>query len=125
VKILLDTHVALWWSNDPTFLEKRARDAIADGANEVFLSAASVWEAAIKVAAGRLSTPTSIEESSAADGIAELPIRWLHAVRAASLPVHHADPFDRMLIAQALEESMVLATRDPLIRQYAVATLLA
>jgi PIN domain nuclease of toxin-antitoxin system len=104
-------------------LEQDAREAIADDANEVFLSAASVWEAAIKASAGRLSTPTSIEEAAAEAGVAELAIGWEHARRAADLPPLHRDPFDRMLVAQALQEGMVVATRDPLVRQYAVPTL--
>jgi PIN domain nuclease of toxin-antitoxin system len=87
------------------------------------LSAASLWEAAIKVAAGRLSTPTSIDEAAADAGIAELPVRWSHARRAALLPTLHRDPFDRMLVAQALEEGLILMTRDPLVRQYAVSTM--
>lgn len=89
------------------------------------LSAASVWEAEVKIAAGRLEVPTPLLESAEAAGLEELPIRWTHAVRAASLSPLHRDPFDRMLVAQALEESLVLMTRDPLIRQYAVAVLAA
>jgi PIN domain nuclease of toxin-antitoxin system len=125
LRILLDTHVALWWANDPAHLRDEGRQAIEDGTNEVLLSAASVWEAAIKTAAGRLAAPTSIEEASAEAGIGELPIRWAHARRAATLPTLHRDPFDRMLVAQALEEGLVLMTRDPLVRQYSVATLTA
>jgi PIN domain nuclease of toxin-antitoxin system len=109
--------------NDPSQLQDGAGDAIAAGANDVFLSAASVWEAAIKVAAGRLSTPTSIDEAAADAGIAELPVRWRHARRTAVLPTLHRDPFDRMLVAQALEEGLVLMTRDAQVRQYAVSTM--
>jgi PIN domain nuclease of toxin-antitoxin system len=123
LRVLVDTHIALWWANDPARLKEDARAAIADGRNEVFLSAASVWEAAIKVVGGRLSTPTSIDEAAADAGIAELPIRWGHARRAAVLPALHRDPFDRMLVAQALEEGLVLMTRDPLVQQYAVPTM--
>jgi PIN domain nuclease of toxin-antitoxin system len=123
LRVLLDTHVALWWANDPGQLQEEARAAISDGANEVFLSAASVWEAEIKLAAGKLSTPTPIEEAAADAGIQELPIRWSHARRAGALPALHRDPFDRMLVAQALEEDLVLMTRDPLVHQYAVATM--
>ena len=114
--------MALWWANDPAELAAEARDAIEDGLNEVFLSAASVWEASIKAAAGRLAAPTPIEEAATDAGIAELPVRWAHARRAAELPDLHRDPFDRMLVAQALEEGLVLLTRDPLVRQYPVAT---
>jgi PIN domain nuclease of toxin-antitoxin system len=101
-----------------------ARDTIADGANDVFLSAASVWEAAIKVAAGRLSTPSPLAVAAKAGRIRELPISWDHARRAADLPGLHRDPFDRMLVAQALEEGLVLMTRDPLVEQYAVSTMM-
>ncbi len=111
------------WANDPTHLEKEAQDAIADGANDVFLSAVSVWEAVIKVASGRLSTPAPLEEAATAARIRELPVRWDHARRAAALPALHRDPFDRMLIAQALEEGLVLITRDSLVEQYAVSTM--
>jgi PIN domain nuclease of toxin-antitoxin system len=84
-----------------------------------------VWEAAIKVAAGRLSTPTPLEHAARASRIRELPIQWAHARRAADLPFLHRDPFDRMLVAQALEEGLVLMTRDPLVEQYAVSTTFA
>ena len=104
-------------------MEDEARSVIADGANEVFLSSASVWEVAIKVAAGRLSTPTPIDETAEDAGLLELPVRWSHARRAASLPMLHADPFDRMLVAQALDEGLVLLTRDPRVRQYAISTM--
>ncbi len=98
---------------------------IADAANEVMLSAASVWEAAIKIAAGRLKSPTPLDEVAADAGMLELPIRWRHARRAAALPALHRDPFDRMLVAQALEEGLVVMTRDPLVQQYPVPTLSA
>lgn len=110
--------------NDPTSLEPEARAAIADGANDVFLSAASVWEAAIKTAAGRLSTPAPIDEGASAAGIRELAITWRHARLASALPPLHRDPFDRMLVGQALEEGLSLITRDPLVRQYPVSTML-
>lgn len=125
MKILLDTHVALWWGNDPSRLLDEARAAIEDGANEVLLSSASVWEAEIKMVAGRLAAQWPLDEVAAESGIAELPIRWNHARRAAALPGLHRDPFDRMLVAQALEEGLVLLTRDPLIGQYAVSTMAA
>ncbi len=124
MRILLDTHVVLWWANDPDQLAGEARAMIADGSNDVFLSSASVWEAAIKTAAGRLSTPTPIEEAASTGGLRELAIKWRHARRAAALPPFHRDPFDRMLVAQALEEELVLITRDPLVQQYSAPTVL-
>ena len=98
---------------------------IADGGNDVFLSAASVWEAAIKTAAGRLTTPAPLEHGAASAGLLELEISWAHARGAASLPPLHRDPFDRMLVAQARADGLVLVTRDPLVRQYAVPTVSA
>jgi PIN domain nuclease of toxin-antitoxin system len=123
LNILVDTHVALWWLNDPAALSSEAREAIADGRNRVLLSAASVWEAAIKAAAGKLDLPESFAEAAEAAGLEELPISSRHAVRAAGLPQLHRDPFDRMLVGQALEEGLVIVTRDQLVRQYAVAAL--
>lgn len=123
MNLLLDTHVLLWWANDPAKVAADARTAIADSANEVFVSAASVWEAAIKEAAGRLAAPSPVEEAAAAAGMVELPIRWPHTRRAAALPPLHRDPFDRMLVAQSLEEGLVLVTRDPLVRQYGAPSL--
>lgn len=77
----------------------------------------------MKRAAGRLETPGSLADGAAAVGLLELPVTWKHADQAAVLPPHHSDPFDRMLVAQALEEDLVLVTRDPLVRQYPVATM--
>jgi PIN domain nuclease of toxin-antitoxin system len=122
LRILLDTHVALWWANDPGQLTDTARSMIADGRNDVFLSSASLWEAAIKTAAGRLSSPTAIDEAASTAGLRELAINWAHARSAATLPPLHRDPFDRMLVAQALVEELTLITRDPLVRQYSVQT---
>ena len=102
-----------------------ARAAVSDGANDVYLSAASVWEAELKTAAGRLALPSPLDEAAREAGIAELPIRWVDARRAAALPPLHRDPFDRMLVAQALEHRLVLVTRDPGVLQYAGLTLRA
>jgi PIN domain nuclease of toxin-antitoxin system len=121
--LLLDTHAAVWWLEDRARLTDAARNAIEDADNEVFVSAASVWEFEMKRAAGRIQTPGPLAEAAAATGLIELPVTWRHAQRAALLPPIHADPFDRMLVAQALEEGLVLVTRDPLVRQYAIATM--
>lgn len=122
--ILLDTHVALWWLSDPERLEGEALSAIREPGNMLFLSAAAVWEVVIKAASGRMPPPPGHFEAAAAQaGLAELPIGWRHCRRAASLPPLHRDPFDRIMVAQAQEEGMVIATRDPLIRQYSVAVL--
>lgn len=123
MNLLVDTHVALWWLNDPSRLTEEVRAAIAGRGNRVLLSAASVWEAQIKAALGRLDLPAPLLDSSESAGLEELPIRWFHALRAATLPPLHRDPFDRMLVAQAMEEDLVLVTRDPLVQQYSVAVL--
>ncbi|HEY4024982.1 MAG TPA: type II toxin-antitoxin system VapC family toxin [Candidatus Dormibacteraeota bacterium] len=123
MNILVDTHVALWWLIDPTSLAAEAQEAIADGGNRVMLSAASVWEAAIKAALGKLEMPESFLEAAEAAGMEELTVCSRHAIRAAGLPPLHRDPFDRMLVGQALEEGLVIVTRDPLVRQYRVAAL--
>ena len=109
----------------PARLEEQARAAIADATNDIFVSAASVWEAGVKTAAGRVTMPTSLDEMAASAGLLELAVVWRHARRAANLPLLHRDPFDRMLVAQALEEQLVLMTRDPLVQQYAAPTMLA
>lgn len=98
-------------------------EAMEDGRNTLLLSAASVWEATIKAAAGKLDLPESLAYAAEAAGMEELPICFEHAIRAAELPPLHRDPFDRMLVGQAQEDGLVIVTRDPLVRQYAVASL--
>ena len=115
----------LWWSDDPTLVRADARAAIEDARNEVLVSAASVWEAAVKVAAGRLRMPIGLDEAAVKAGFAELPISWQDARQSRALPPLHGDPFDRMLVAQALEDGLVLVTRDAVVRQYPVPTLAA
>jgi PIN domain nuclease of toxin-antitoxin system len=113
----LDTHVFLWWRADDRRLRRLARDAIAD-ADIVFVSAATAWEAGIKAALGRLRFPETIERGVEDSGFEKLPITLAHAERAARLPKHHADPFDRMLIAQAEIEDLTLVTTDRTIAAY-------
>ena len=125
MKLLLDTHVLLWWLNAPSHLDPAAEAAISDGSNEIFVSAASIWEVAIKRSTGRLVIPMPLTSTMTKAGIAELPIRWNHVRRVARLPDHHRDPFDRMLVAQALEERLVIVTRDPLVSRYAGPTIAA
>lgn len=122
---LLDTHVLLWWLSDPSQLSTDARKAIADGANSIYLSAAAAWEMAIKKALGRLEFPSNLEQVLQDDHIEVLPIGLSHALAVADLPVHHQDPFDRMLIAQAQIEGLILITRDAQIAAYDVEVLLA
>lgn len=119
MKLLLDTHAFLWWRANDRRLIHHPRTAIA-AADLVFVSAATAWEAAIKSALGRLAYPGTIEAGVEDSGFTQLPITFAHAERAACLPKHHADPFDRMLIAQAQAEGLTLVTGDPQIRRYDV-----
>jgi len=118
VRLLLDTHVFLWWCADDPRLGEAERAAIRSGANEVFLSAASVWEMAIKQALGRLEIPEPASAAAARLGIEPLPVVFDHAEATLRLPPLHRDPFDRLLLAQASVEGITLVTRDPQIRSY-------
>jgi PIN domain nuclease of toxin-antitoxin system len=122
--ILVDTHVWLWLNGSVERLSSDALALLSSPEIEVYLSAASVWEIGIKYAAGRLVLPLPPEEYIAKrlmdNGINPFPIRHGHALRAASLPLHHRDPFDRMLVAQAQMESFTLMTADGLLGDYDV-----
>jgi len=118
VRLLLDTHAFLWWCGDDPRLGDVERRAIRDGANEVFLSAASVWEMAIKQELGRLQVPEPASAAVARLGFEPLPIAFAHAEATTLLPPLHRDPFDRLLVAQARTEGLTLVTSDPLIREY-------
>jgi PIN domain nuclease of toxin-antitoxin system len=124
VRLLLDTHVFLWWRANDRRLAAAVRAAVAE-ADLVFVSAATAWEAAIKASLGRLRYPDTIEAGVEASGFDKLPISLAHAERAARLPPHHADPFDRMLIAQAQSEDLTLVTRDRSLAAYEVKLLWA
>ena len=125
MRLLLDTHALLWWLADSVELSAEAREQIADGANEVVVSAASAWEMAIKQATGKLRVPDDLASTVEASFLVQLPITFEHSFRAGSLPPHHQDPFDRMLIAQALVEGLTIVTRDPRFEPYGVPLLAA
>lgn len=112
MKVLLDTHVLLWWLADDPLLPERAAVAIADTRTEVVVSAATAWEIAIKKAAGRLEAPDDLLDALTANDFTPLSITASHAIAAGNLPPHHADPFDRMLIAQARAEALTLVSID-------------
>lgn len=114
---MLDTHVFLWWRSDDRRLGRAARDAIA-AADVVFVSAATAWEAGIKAAMGRLRFPDTIDAGVEHSGFEKLPITLAHAERAARLPKHHGDPFDRMLVAQSEIEDLMLVTNDRVMAAY-------
>ena len=124
MRYLLDTHVWLWWYLEPERLEAKTLRLLEDGGAELFFSAASIWEIAIKYRLGKLKLNPPPEDllpaELARDTIQILPISMAHALRAGALPPHHQDPFDRMLIAQAQLENMTLITADPHFSDYKV-----
>jgi PIN domain nuclease of toxin-antitoxin system len=121
--LLLDSHAFLWWINGEEPLAPAAFEAVIDPTSVVVVSAASVWELSIKRGIGQLRASGSFEEEISIHGFTDLPISAEHAERAGGLPLHHRDPFDRMLVAQAQIEDLVLVTRDPAISAYEVRTL--
>ena len=123
MRLLLDTHVLIWWDLGAT-LTPRAVRAIHE-ADQVFVSAVTGWEIAIKSSLGRLATRRSVSTAVAESGFEELPVRLLHAEQVAGLPWHHRDPFDRLLVAQARSERLTLVTRDRVFRKYGLRVLSA
>jgi PIN domain nuclease of toxin-antitoxin system len=118
MRLLLDTHIFLWYLAASRKLTKSVLTRI-EMADVVYVSAASIWEAGIKIKQGKLEANIEdLYEGIASSGFAELPISAYHSVKAANLPEHHRDPFDRMLIAQAMSEPLKLLTADGLLRQY-------
>ena len=124
-RLLLDTHALLWALESPNVLSLAAQEAVADPRNEVLVSAASVWEISIKHALNKLRVPPNLIASIGTVGFRELPITAFHAEQAGSLPLLHTDPFDRMLVAQAQAEGLILVTRDANIPRYGIRTLTA
>jgi len=119
LRLLLDTHVVLWWLvDDPTLPEEFK--AVLDHERDVYVSAATTWEVAIKQAAGKLKSTDDLPERIRNGGFRELPISFEHTVVAGRLPLLHRDPFDRMLVAQARCEGLTLATRNAQIQRYEV-----
>ena len=124
MRLLLDTHALLWALAAPARLPANAATAIRAPANAVFASAASIWEIAIKSALGKLKVNLDdLVRSSVAVGFEELAITVAHARRVRALPPRHRDPFDRMLVAQALEEGLTVVTGDTAVGAYGVPTL--
>jgi len=124
MRILLDTHCWLWWISTPEKLDPRAQQLITDSQNKVFFSAASSWEIAIKYALGKLPLPKAPEEfippRLTRDAITPLHIKHTHALHVATLPLHHRDPFDRLLISQAQMERLSIITVDRQFEAYEV-----
>jgi len=123
--LLLDTHVFLWWLDNPQLLSKAARKAIGDGNHAVYVSAAVVWEIAIKRALGKLDAPVDLEAAMSVNRFLPLPITIPHVLAVATLPGHHRDPFDRLLIAQARYEGFQFVSRDRHVARYGVPHIVA
>ena len=124
MRLLLDTHAWLRMRAEPEQLRDDTRSVLEDPSNELFVSAASAWEIATKHAAGRLTLPTPpdtwVADNARRSGIRELAITFAHALRAGTLPRHHRDPFDRMLVAQAQIEGLALVSADAKLAAYEV-----
>ncbi len=124
MRALLDTHTFLWWNLDDPQLSTAARTVIADGRNTIYLSAVTAWEIAIKAAKGRLTLPEPadryVAERMSLHAVFALPVEISHALEVCNLPPLHADPFDRLLVAQARLEKLAILTADAAIGQYEV-----
>ena len=127
MRLLLDTHAFLWWLDGDRRMSRKARALVADNDNEVFLSAASVWEITTKARLGRLpralAVAADVPAAMASQGFAPLSITTAHAQRAGSLPGSHRDPFDRMLVAQADLEGLPIVSIDAVFEEYRVTRL--
>ena len=124
MRVLLDTHVLLWWLRDDPRLSPTARTMMADGRTELLWSAASSWELAIKVRIGKIRLPSApriyVPQKLREQNLTPLSVEQSHALQVAELPLHHRDPFDRLLVAQCQVERLPLLTSDRLLRQYDV-----
>jgi PIN domain nuclease of toxin-antitoxin system len=121
--LLLDTHTLLWALGEVDRLSPAAHDVLSAGEVSAYVSAASIWEIAIKRASGKLQAPEDLLERIAEASFNELAVSFEHAVSAGALPRHHGDPFDRMIVAQAQSEKLTVVTRDERIARYDVPVL--
>lgn len=119
MRLLLDSHILLWWQADSPALSKAARSLLMDSANEIYISVASLWEISIKSGKGKLeANPEEVLAQVEMDGFVVLPIVVRHVLSLGKLDAYHGDPFDRVLVAQALSEPMRLVTHDKTLAQY-------
>jgi PIN domain nuclease of toxin-antitoxin system len=125
MKLLLDTHALLWWLDDPAKLSSEARAAVGSRENAVYVSAATAWEIVIKKALGKLAAPDDLAGALEACRFSPLPVTVEHAQAVRDLPLHHHDPFDRMLVAQTKVEGLTIVTRDAEVQHYSVPHLVA
>lgn len=120
MRLLLDTHILLWWLMGDRRLPKELANAVGSAENDVAVSAASLWEIAIKHTLGRIDVDLDeLLSSVASDGFSELPVQFRHTLKLQSLPRHHDDPFDRILIAQSIHEGRRFVTTDKAVLSYA------
>ena len=124
MKYLLDTHILLWWLGNNPSLKPQARELIANPNNAIFLSAVTLWEIWLKQSIGKLTLPVDFEPRLAKEGFESLPLSSEHTKIVSTLPWHHRDPFDRMLVAQAMATNFKLLTVDKEIAKYGEMTLL-
>ena len=120
MKLLLDTHAALWWLADDSRFGTEAERQLTDDSNEILLSAVVVWEVALKRSLGKLEAPGDLVTTYLGGGAQALPLSLEHAAAVERLPWHHRDPFDRMLIAQGMIEGAAIVSRDEALRPYGV-----
>jgi PIN domain nuclease of toxin-antitoxin system len=125
LRLLLDTHLLLWWLEGSPSLPAQARELIRDPENTVFLSAVSLWEIRLKQSLGKLRLPIDFTERLPGEGFESLALTASHTRQVGLLPWHHRDPFDRMLVAQALAEKLVLLTADETLAAYGAVVQLA
>lgn len=118
MKLLLDTHLLLWWLSNSPLLPAQARQLIGDPDNTIFVSAVSLWEVWLKSSLGKLRVPSGFAQKLATEPFEDLPLRAEHTPAVAMLEWHHRDPFDRMLIAQAKSENLLLLTADSALAAY-------
>ena len=127
MRVLIDTHALLWWINNDPRISWRAREVFSAGENKLLFSAASGWEMAIKVNLGKLTVEgplgSYLSKHLVDVAVEVLPVSLRHAVGVADLPNHHRDPFDRLIVAQALAEGIPVLTADPLVTRYPVETI--
>lgn len=123
MRLLLDTHILLWWLTDGLRIPQESRELIREGKNQVYVSSASAWEIAIKQSLGKLRAPSDLTAQVQTARFEVLDVTIDHALAVVDLPNHHSDPFDRMLVAQALFEGLTIVTQDPKIHRYEVAVL--
>ena len=120
MRLLLDTHILLWWLSQSKKLSVQSKKLTENSRNTIFVSAISIWEISLKQSQRKLRIPSSYIKTIKNEGLLALPITFDHALKVKNLPFHHKDPFDRLLIAQAMEEKLILISDDKYIKKYKI-----